>query len=362
MSTRSPKSDAAASSQRPGKVKIVALTPAEFDRAIKNGAAGAYLFFGEEEYLARVYADRLRDAVLGDGDIVMDRVVLDDETYTPQALADEIGILPMLGDRRLVEVRGVDFSRAGAVEDLCLALEGLPNSPHSVVLVVALGELFDGGDERRPSKALAAISAVATPVRFARQTPARLAGWVARHFAAEGAVVSREVCDELVAFAGRDMTTLAGEIKKLSAYVLAQGRAEVTHNDIRRVCSGAVELDSFALANAVLRGDTDTALQTLSELLARRERPEILLAQVTRVFCDLYAVRMCVDAGMDKRAVAAALKMHEYKAGLYVSACKNRSAEALARAVEICRKADLKLKSTPVPDDVILARLAASKL
>ena len=49
MSTRSPNSDAAASSQRPGKVKDCGADAREFDRATKNGAAGAYLFFGEEE-------------------------------------------------------------------------------------------------------------------------------------------------------------------------------------------------------------------------------------------------------------------------------------------------------------------------
>lgn len=365
MSPRAPKSDAPAAKSRAGaneRKSRPTLAPAEFDKQIKTGAGGAYFFFGEEEYLARAYADRLRAAVLQGGDDIFGRAVLDDESYSPDALAVEIGTLPMMSDKRIIEVRGVDFTRAEAVEGLCTALAETEDNPHAVVLVMATGELFDGGDGRRPSKALASVSTVATPVLFARETPARLAQWAARHFAAEGVAASRDICDELVAFVGRDMTTLAGEIDKLSAYVLAQGRKEVSTADIRRVCSATVELDSFALANSVLQGNTDAAMQTLTELLARRERPEILLAQVTRVFCDLYAVRVCADAGMDKRAIAASLKMHEYKAGLYITACRSRSADSLARAVEICRKADLKLKSTPIPGEVILSRLAASKL
>lgn len=357
MSARAPKP--AAPNTRAASVEP--LTPQDLDRRIKSGVTGAYFFFGEEDYLARAYADRLREAVTGKDD-VFNRVVLDDDTYSPQTLSDEIQTLPMLSDKRFIEVRGVDFSRAEAVESLCEALADLPDNPHAVVLVVAMGEDFDAGDERRPSKSLAAVSAVATTVRFARETPARLGRWVSRHFAAEGVEAPPEVCEELVAFSGRDMTTLAGEIEKLAAYVLAHGRKAVTRDDIRRVCSATVELDSFALANAVLKGDADGAMQTLTEALARRERPEILLASITRVFCDLYAVRVCADAGMDKRAISQTLKMHEYKAGLYVSACRSRTAESLARAVERCRDADLKLKSTPLPGEVILARLAAARI
>ncbi|HHW25655.1 MAG TPA: DNA polymerase III subunit delta [Bacillota bacterium] len=348
---------------RQGAAANPVLTPSEFDRAIKKGAEGAYFFFGEEEYLARAYAERLKKAVCGSGGAEsIDRTVLDDESYSPSRLADEIRLLPMASEKRLVEVRWVDFSRAESVEGLCSALAEVRDCPQTVVLVNATGGLFDGGDEKRPSKALQAVSEVATPVRMARETPARLAAWAARHFAAEGVEAPREVCDELVAFVGRDMTTLAGEIEKLSAYALAHGRKAVTSDDIRKVCTGTVELDSFALANAVLRGDTDAAMRALCELLARRERPEALLAQITRVFCDLYAVKTCLDAGMDKRAIASELGMHEYRVGLYISACANRGAESLARAVEKCLRADVLLKSTPIPGEVILARLAASKL
>ena len=126
---------------------------------------------------------------------------------------------------------------------------------------------------------------------------------------------------------------------------------------IRRVCSGAVELDLFALANAVLRGDTDTALMLSS---AVGESGLRFARQVTRVFRDLTPFG-CASTPAWTNALRRRSNAR-YKAGLYVSACKNRSAEALARAVEICRKADLKLKSTPVPGDVILARLVASKL
>lgn len=99
-----------------------------------------------------------------------------------------------------------------------------------------------------------------------------------------------------------------------------------------------------------------------AESLLRREKPELLLASISRVFCDLYTVKVCADAGMGRHDVAAKLRMHEYKAGLYLGACRGFTVCALAAAVEHCRAADLKLKSTPVPSDVILARLAVGEL
>ena len=129
--------------------------------------------------------------------------MLDDETYTPQALADEIGILPMLGDRRGWSRRGVDFSRCRCGGGLCLALEGLPNSPHSVVLVVALGELLTAATSAGPQRRLRQYRLWRPPLcgLRARRPPGSPDGWL-RHFAAEGAVVSAQVCDELVALPG----------------------------------------------------------------------------------------------------------------------------------------------------------------
>ncbi len=341
------------------------LTPQEFDRAIKTNAAGAYFFYGDEDYLARAYAAKLRERVLDGADAAADAfnyVVLDSDTYSPQTLSDEIQTLPVLTDRRLIEVRGVDFLKADAVDGLCAALEILPDYEFSVVLITATSGRFDGGETKRPTEALYKLDKVAALIHFAPETPARLAQWAARHFASDGVTATPEVCAELVAFVGRDMNTLAGETCKLAAYVLSHGRVTVSSDDIRTVCRATVELDSFALANAVLSGDADGAMQALNNALSRRERPEVLLASISRVFCDLYTVRLCADAGMTKRDIAAMLKMHEYKTGLYMSACRSHTSRSLAAAVESCRTADLKLKGTPIDGEIILSRLALSKI
>jgi DNA polymerase III, delta subunit len=368
MSPRSTASQTPSQSQvqtqtkTPSQKQNVPLTPQEFDRQLKSGALSAYLFYGNEEYLARVYRDKLRAKITGGDAEVFNHAVLDGDTYSPGALADEILMLPVMADCRFIEVKGVSFAKADAVEGLCSVLEILPDCPHVVVLIYAMGEDFDAGSEKQPSKTLAALSGCLVPVCFSPETPARLAQWIARHFEAEGVGAPQEICARLVAFSGRDMTTLAGEIDKLAAFVLAHGRSTVTEPDIREVCGAVTELDSFALANAVLQGDSDAAMTALTEALSRREKPELLLASISRVFCDLYAVRLCADEGMGKRDIAAKLKLHEYKAGLYVMACRNHTAEALAAAVERCREADLKLKSTQVASEVILTRLALSKI
>jgi len=341
----------------------VIFTPVEFDQCVKSaGTNGAYLFFGEEDYLKRVYADKLRRNVFGgQTDDPFNHILFDADSYSQKALSEAIQTLPVLSERKLIEIRGIALDRAEIIQGLCDALEDLYEYEYSIILIYALSGELDAGNEKQPSKIISELTQYLTAVRFAHETPVRLAKWAEKHFISEGVEVTEKICAELIAFCGRDMSTLDSEIIKIAAYVKSHGRGSVTNEDIRAVCSAAGELDSFALANAVLNGDRDGAMAALREALSRREPPEILLASISRVFCDLFAVKSCLDSGMGRRDISEKLKMHEYKTGLYIGACKNHTSEALAETVGRCKSADLKLKSTSIESEVILQRLAIYK-
>ena len=116
------------------------------------------------------------------------------------------------------------------------------------------------------------------------------------------------------------------------------------------------EEDAFALANAVLQGDRRRALSVLHIHKMKRESAVGVLASVTKCICDMMAVAYLVRDGADKGTVASKMKMHEYRAGLYMSAVAGSPPERLLAAANRCRDADIMLKSSSL-DYVALERL-----
>ena len=107
------------------------------------------------------------------------------------------------------------------------------------------------------------------------------------------------------------MFTLASETDKLSFYALSHGRTQVTKEDVGRVCSADLSADSFALANAILEGRSDNALDVLAVMKFRRIDPIVVLSEVSKVVCDMVSIRSMMDSGKASPEIASVLKMNE---------------------------------------------------
>ena len=104
---------------------------------------------------------------------------------------------------------------------------------------------------------------------------------------------------------------------------------------------------AFAFANAIMEGDAQTALGILSDYRFRRVEPLLILGDVTRVICDLIAVRTMSAEGVPNAEIATALKLHEFKIGLYQKSLRRSSDARLRRLLDACTDADASLKLSP---------------
>lgn len=338
----------------------ITMNSTEFGAILKKGGGGAFLFYGDEDYLKRHYLLAARKALLSDPDTdTFNHIRIDEDTYSPDALSGAIQALPIMADKKLIEVSGIDYNSLPGQdrEFLCDILSTVSSYEYNTLILYAMSGEFDGGTEKNPSPILKQFSDCIVPVRFNRETPARLARWIGQHFSSRGVFAEPALCSMLIDYSGSDMYTLAGEAEKLSALVLARGDDHLTEDDILRAAGKNESNDPFEFANAILRGDTDGALKQLAEKKKNREKPELLLAGISRVFSDLCLIRALSDAGLSQREIAAKAKMHEYKAGLYLNACRKKSPALLKRTLALCSEADLKIKSTALDSYVVLDRL-----
>lgn len=334
------------------------MTPVEFKQELKN-LRGGYFFCGEEDYLKKYYFDAAAKAVMPDDD-VFNRVCINRDNYSPETLMSAITALPVMAERKLIEVTDLPLSEMTDTEtdELISVLSSLPDYEYNVLLMSVGSDGFDMGTPKQPSKTMKKFSEVLKPVVFAKETPARLASWCAKHFSSERIIALPDTVSALLDRCGCDMYNLSSEIAKLCFYLKQNGRDRLTVDDVVNVASESKEIAAFDFANAILDGKTDAAISILNELEARKEKPEIILSGITRVVCDLYAVKLLTDGGVNAQAISSKLKMHEYKAKLYVKSVSKTDASALSSLVKSCYDADIKIKSTPLDSYAVLDRLA----
>ena len=335
------------------------MTPNEFRTELKH-LSGGYLFCGEEDYLKQRYLESVRKILVGEDDI-FNHIRLNADTFSPDALAAAIEMLPVMAEKKLVEVSGISVSAMteAELEELCGVFLLLKNNKDTVLIFYTEAGDLEPGTAKQPDKRFTTLAEVITVVVFPRETPVRLADWTAKHFVAEGIVAPPLAVNALLNRCGCNMYTLAAEIEKLSAYLKSKGRETLTEDDVRLVASESKEIAAFDFTDALLQGHVDEAFSILTELKLRKERPEVLLGSIARVMCDLLTVRILYESGMTAAEIAKKLKKHEYRIGLFLKSAQRTTVSRLTYLVEVCYEADWRIKSTSVESYAVLDRLAA---
>ena len=341
------------------------LKEADFRKELKTAPTGGYLFFGEEDYMKSAAIRMARQSV-ADADPAMatfNDIRLDGLDFTPSALLDAMTVPPMGADRKVITVTGLNLSalRSADLDKLCEALSEIPDYPYNLLIISAAADALDPGNlPKKPSELLTTLSEYLRPVYFERNTPSKLAGWVQKHYLHGGVQAAPELCHFTIEYCGRNMFTLAGEIDKVACYVRAHGREALTEADIRTAAIPAMEYDAFAFTNAIMERRRTDALDILADLKLRRVEPLYILSEVSRVVCDLLAIRTMADGGQTATEISAALKMHEYRVGLYLKQARKTSPVLLQNAVTACRAADLSLKRSAADGYGVIERLICS--
>ncbi len=321
---------------------------ADFRRQIKSAPRAGYLFFGDEDYL-KLHALRLSRELLSPDPALafFNELRLDGMDFEPSRLVDALMPLPMMAERKLITLTGLNFNtmRQGELDSLCEALSLLREYDYNTLILSVAADAFNPGIlPKRPSATLKALAEHLTPVQFDTCSTSKLLAWVQKHFAHYGIEADATVCAALPERCGHSMFVLANEIDKLSHYLLANGQTVATVEAVRLVCASNAEYDAFALTNAVTEGRQEDALAILADLRFRRVEPTIVLGEVTRTVSDMVAVHAMTREGVPTAEIASVLGIHEFKVGLFQKALRATNPRRLARAIDACNEADAALK------------------
>lgn len=306
---------------------------------IKNNQyAKAYLLYGEEAYLKRVYKNRLKDGIVGDDS--MNLSYYEGKDISIPEITDLSQTMPFFAERRLIllENSGMFKSSSEAMAEL------VKNAPETTYFVFVEQEV----DKR--NRLYKRLNEMGYICELKSQTEESLSTWAARLFQEGHKKITRDTMVYLLGKTGHDMDNIANEVAKLVAYT--GEREAVTVDDIDGICVVEVVDRVFDMIHAISMKEQDKVIRLYGDLIARKEPPMKILALLGKQFATLLAVKEMAESGRSSQVIAERLGIRPYFMSRYLNQAKFFSPQQLRQAVEDCVETEQAVKSGTTEDEV----------
>ena len=300
-----------------------------------------YFFHGEEVFLLHHYLNELRKKTIDPLTEDFNAHRFTQETFSVQAFSDAVEALPMMAERTFVQVDEIDIFKLGEAEREKM-IEILSDVPDYCTVVFTY-EIVQWKPDKRLKKLWEAVSKHGTIVEFAKQSQRDLIAWLTRHFASHKKRISSDLCAYLIDITDGTMTSLSGEIHKISSY---SGADEIRKSDIDAVTEPVLDAVIFQMTDLIGEGKYGQALQKLQTLLKMQEEPLYILGAIGSHFRRLSTARTLLDNG---RGAADLMKLYhipDYPARKTLDAARRFSPEFCAKAAGLVLETDYKMKTS----------------
>lgn len=323
----------------------------KLNEEIKTGEfRQVYLLLGEEAYLRNQYRDKLKKALLGDGD-AMNFHYFEGKDVSPGEVIDLAETMPFLAERRVLVLENTGlFAHGGEM------LADYLKEPAPTAYFVFVEESAD-----KRSKLYKAVTAKGRAVEFKTQDEAVLQRWILGIMKKEGMNITGRDLAFFLEKTGSDMENIRGELEKLLCYCM--GRDVVTAKDIEEICTKQISNQIFDMINAIAEKKQRKAMDLYYDLLTLKEPPMRILYLITRQFNMLLQVKELKNRGCDASTIGEKVGLAGFIARKYVAqAARFRTAD-LRRAVEDCVEAEEAVKTGKMNDvmsvELLIVRYSA---
>jgi DNA polymerase-3 subunit delta len=326
----------------------VRISYSELEGLLDEKVEPVYLLVGDQDLLRELSARKLQIAVAGESPSPFNFERFDGESADVDRILTAANMMPLLGGRRLILVK-----RASSLVENESPLQAYfedPN-PHAV-LVLDLERKPDG--RRKGWKDLEKKVAV---VSCDAPEPWELLDWVAEQGRARGLKLGREEIRYLVTEVGSDLRRLSSELEKLSLYASGD---RLDLETIAEVLGRGRAQSVFKFIDAVGGGDAGSALRQLGRLLEEGEPSLRILALLDRLVGQLRIAKEAQASGKRESNLPALLGAPPQAARALAENARRVDGAFLRRAVEALADADRLLKSSRLPQRVIIEGLVLS--
>ena len=312
----------------------------------------AYLITGDEDYLKRLYCDKLISAVVGDdlSGFNLDR--FDSKNGEIVKILDACELMPMMNDRRCVLAEDIKLESISD-GDFELLNGYFLNPPDFTVLI-----FYQSGDiqSTKTKKMLDLFKRFGAVCVINKRKGKELTKSLTAAASKQNCVLSESVVNYFVSVCGDDYNTLINELSKLCHYA---GEGEITKKHIDEVAVKTDDAKVYYLTKALLSKDFNRAYEILASLLRQKTEPEYILGTIISTYVDIYRARISVACSQGAEALAAdfGYRNNAFRLSNAVRDSRGMSIEAVRKCLDELYSADRKLKFSRDSATVIFEQL-----
>lgn len=291
-----------------------------------------YLFYGEEEYLIKLYIARIKDAVITNPALA-DLNYSVYESFDTGIFEDAVNTLPAFSDKKLVIFTETGIFKSPDKASKEYLESALADLPDHVTVIFREKEI-----DSRLKKLLGAAEKAGATVKFDYMTEAQLKTWINSMVTKQGKKISAPNIEYLISCVGSSMATIENETKKLCSFAKQD---IISKQDIDEIVTKSLENRVLQLSDSILSKNTDKAFTIISELKLLKEEPIKVAALISTNICNMYKVK---SAAQNNRTPQK-LGMHPYVIKLNSQSPVKRN--TLSKLISELSSTDEKMKSTP---------------
>lgn len=300
---------------------------AQLDRA---ELAPVYLLVSAEPLLLERAVAAIRDRAVPESARGFNHDVVDGKGLAGDRLLGLARTLPMMAERRMVLVRGIDQVAAAELAELIPYLSD-PNP--STVLVGVAAKVDKRIKFFQTAKKKGFLHELAAP---RNPTP-----WLREEAKRRGVRIEPAACARLADVVGSDLARLEVALEQLGLYA---GERPVTVDDVDDLIADTRERTVFELTDAIGVGDPERALAAVARLFDQRQSPIGVVVMLARHMRQLGLLHAGREQNLSKGEVARLVGAPPFVVDKLASQARRYAPAAVERALVLLSEADGALK------------------
>ena len=236
------------------------MTPAQLTKEIGAGRfRPAYYFYGDEDYRKAEAAKYILGNYLPQQQRMLNHSRLEAERVEFDKICAELSVIPMLGERKLVQIDEPQRLKPTQQKKFLSLL--VPPPPETVIILSTSA----AHTPRKDSAFFRDITQIAEPVQFDRLDSGDVKGRIVRHIEKNDLTCDPEAVDFLAELTDGDFGGLTSELEKLT--IMAGPGGHIGLKEVRELASSYEDFNIFQLIDLIVGHESDKALLAYQELL-----------------------------------------------------------------------------------------------
>ncbi len=290
-----------------------------------------YLLFGEEDYLRKQYRDKLKAALVAEGD-TMNYHYYEGKDINVGEIIDLAETLPFFADRRVIILENSGLCKSGGD-----ALAEYLKTPAESVLFILVETQID-----KRCRLFKTIKDGGRVCEFAAQNEMTLKRWIYSLAKQDNKAVDELTINHFLEKTGTEMSNIRTEWEKLMCYCM--DREVVTPADVDAVCTQRVSNRIFEMVAAIAEKRQQEALDMYHDLLTLKEPPMGILALIARQFNLMLQVKELQMKNIHSRQIAEKVGLAPFIVQKYEKQASRFKMRELKEALSACVAADEAVK------------------